>query len=185
MRRLSVFNAVSVDGYFTDQKGDMSWAHRSDPEWDAFAAENAGGGGVLLLGRITYEMMASYWPTPQAMKDNPGVAKGMSRLTKIVFSRTLEKPAWQNTQVVKGDIAATVRQLKQESGSNLVILGSGTIVSQLTQARLVDEYQVVLVPVVLGRGRTMFEGVERKLDLTLKTSRHFKNGNVVLWYDAG
>ena len=90
MRKLSVFNSVSLDGYFTDAKGDMSWAHKSDPEFDAFTSENAKGGGTLLFGRKTYEMMVSFWPTPAAMEQMPDVAKGMNSLEKIVFSRTLQ-----------------------------------------------------------------------------------------------
>ena len=84
MRKVSVFNHVSLDGYFTDKNNDMSWAHTSnDAEWDKFAAENAKGGGVLMFGRITYEMMASYWPTPAAAKQAPDVAKGMNDLPKV------------------------------------------------------------------------------------------------------
>lgn len=79
MRKLSAFNNVSLDGYFTDANGDMSWAHNNDPEWNAFAAENASGGGTLLMGRITYELMASFWPTPQAMQSMPAVATACRR----------------------------------------------------------------------------------------------------------
>jgi dihydrofolate reductase len=182
MSRLVVFNSISLDGYFTDAKGDMSWAHKRDPEWQAFSAENTRGGGILLFGRVTYDLMRAYWPTPQASKDNPDVAKGMNSLPKVVFSRTLEKASWENTRVVKGDIAAEVRKMKEASGPDLVLMGSGTIVSQLTAARLIDEYQLVLTPIVLGRGRTMFDGVEEKLSLALEKTRPFENGNVVLWY---
>src|SRR5260221_4800620 len=97
MRKLIVFNQVTLDGYVADTSGDMSWAHKQDPEGTAFVADNAGGGGVLLFGRVTYEMMASYWPTPQAMKALPAVAEGMNRLPKVVFSRTLDKVSWRNT----------------------------------------------------------------------------------------
>ena len=113
MRRLGVFNQVSLDGYFTDKNGDMSWAHKQDAEWQAFASQNASGGGVLVFGRITYDMMASYWPTPEAHKQNPVVAEH---------------------------------------------------------------------PIVLGSGRTMFDGMDGKMGLALKNSRSFSNGNVVLWY---
>jgi len=78
MPRLIVFNNISLDGYFTDPNGDMSWAHKSDPEWNEFAASNAGGGGVLVFGRVTYEMMASFWPTKQASEMFPEVAAGMN-----------------------------------------------------------------------------------------------------------
>ncbi len=100
MRKLSVFNSVSIDGYFTDAHGDMSWAHRQDPGWEAFASENASGGGVLLFGRITYELMASYWPTPAALEALPVVAAQMNALPKVVFSRTLPEASWQNTELV-------------------------------------------------------------------------------------
>jgi dihydrofolate reductase len=135
MRKLVVFNNVTLDGYFTDRNGDMSWAHKDDPEWNAFAADNAKGGGTLLFGRITYEMMASWWPTPQAMKSMPAVAERMNNLPKVVFSRTLDKASWNNTKLVKEDIAAEVRRMKKEPGEGMAIMGSGSIVSQLARAR--------------------------------------------------
>jgi len=185
MRRLAVFNQVSVDGYFVDAHGDMSWAHNAtkDAAWQAFVEGNAKSGGVLLFGRITYELMAGYWPTPLAARNNPVVAERMDNLPKIVFSRTLEKASWHNTKLVKGDPAAEIRKLKQEPGPDMVILGSGTIVSQVTQARLVDEYQVVVIPIVLGQGRTMFEGMNERLPLKLAKTRTFDNGNVLLCYE--
>jgi dihydrofolate reductase len=183
MRKLAVFNNVTLDGYFTDVHGDMSWAHADDAEWTAFAAENASGGGVLLLGRITYELMASYWPTPAALTTAPAVAEGMNRMQKVVFSRTLKKASWQNTTLVTGDIVAAVRKLKSEAGPGMAILGSGSIVSQLAQAGLIDEYQIVVHPVVLGRGKTMFDGIKKRLSLRLTKTRVFGNGNVVLWYE--
>ena len=87
MRKLVAFNNVTLDGYFADMNGDTSWAHKDDAEWNAFVAENAMGGGTLLFGRITYEMMASYWPTPHAAKNNPIVAERMNQLPKVAFSR--------------------------------------------------------------------------------------------------
>jgi dihydrofolate reductase len=183
MSRLTVFNSVSLDGYFTDKNGDLSWAHRSDPEFDKFTADNAGGEAALLFGRITYDLMVSYWPTPQAMKDLPAVAAGMNNLPKVVFSRTMEKASWNNTSVARGDIAAEVRKMKRQPGPDMVLMGSGTIVSQLTGAGLIDEYQIVLVPIVLGGGRTMFDGVADRVSLKLKKTRPFSNGNIVLWYE--
>src|SRR4051812_10396163 len=134
MARLSVFNQVSLDGFFSDADGDMGWAHKHDKEWSSFVQENASGGGMLLFGRKTYELMASFWPTPMAMKSAPVVAERMNGLPKIVFSRTLGRPSWSNTRVVKGDIAAAVRKLKKGKGPDMAIMGSGTIVSQLAQA---------------------------------------------------
>ena len=80
MRKLIVFNNVTLDGYFADRNGDMSWAHRQDAEWNAFVGGNASGGGALLFGRVTYELMASFWPTPAAMERAPVVAEGMNNM---------------------------------------------------------------------------------------------------------
>jgi dihydrofolate reductase len=183
MRRVIVFNNVTVDGYFVDMKGDMSWAHNMDPEFSAFVQGNASsGGGELLFGRITYEMMAGYWPTEMAIKNDPVVARGMNELPKVVFSRTMEKASWSNTRLLKGDAAAEVRKLKKASGGDMVIMGSGSIVSRLAQEGLIDEYQFVIVPVALCKGRTLFDGVKDRLGLKLVNSRVFKNGNVFLCY---
>lgn len=183
MRKLTVFNSVSLDGYFTDANGDMSWAHAQDPEWNAFVEGNAKGDSEMLFGRITYQMMSSFWPTPQALRSFPVVAERMNSQPKVVFSRTLDKASWSNTKLVKSDPAAEVRKMKSAAGPLMVIMGSGTIVSQLTQAGLIDEYQVVVNPIVLGKGRTMFEGVKDKLALKQTKTRTFGNGNVFLCYE--
>ena len=183
MRKLLVFNSVTIDGYFTDKNGDMSWAHKQDSEWNDFVANNAKSGGELVFGRVTYDMMVSFWPTPAAAQMFPDVAKGMNESPKVVFSRTMDKASWNNTRLFKGDLENEVRKLKAEPGDGLVLMGSGQIVSQLAQAGLVDEYQIVLNPIVLGAGRTMFEGVTNKLNLKLTNSRTFKNGNVLLTYE--
>jgi dihydrofolate reductase len=183
MRKLVVFNNVSLDGYFTDQNNDMSWAHRDDPEFNAFTAENASGEGVLLFGRKTYDLMAGFWPTLQAAQMMPDVAAGMNRMPKVVFSRTMDKATWNNTTLVKSDPSGAVRKMKNEPGPDMVIFGSGSIVSLLAGGGLIDEYQFVVVPIVLGAGRTMFEGLKERLNLKLTRSRIFRNGNVFLCYE--
>jgi len=185
MRKLIVFNHISLDGYFVDGNGDMSWAKadHQDAEWDAFVAGNASGGGVLVFGRITYEMMASFWPTPFAIENMPAVAEGMNRMPKVVFSRTMDKASWNNTTLVKGDLAAEIRKMKQSVGEDMVILGSGNVVSQLAEEGLIDEYHLVVNPIILGKGRTMFDGVKEKLRLKLTKTRAFGNGNVLLRYE--
>ncbi|WP_375771695.1 dihydrofolate reductase family protein [Archangium gephyra] len=184
MRRLVVFNNVTLDGYFVDANGDMSWAHRGeqDAEWNDFVSGNARGGGELLFGRKTYELMASFWPTPMAAQVQPVVAERMNSMSKVVFSRTLDKVSWSNTKLVKGDLVAEVRKMKNEPGQGMTLMGSGSIVAQLAQAGLVDEYQFVVNPIVLGRGRTMFEGIQHKLTLKPTQTRTFGNGNVLLCY---
>ena len=179
-----VFNHVSVDGYFVDANGEMSFAHKDnqDAEWDTFVAGNASGAGLLLFGRITYELMARFWPTPFAAENMPVAAERMNNLPKVVFSRTLDTASWSNTQLVKGDITGEIRKMKNEPGEDMAILGSGSIVSQLAQHALIDEYQFVVNPVALGKGRTMFDGIREKLPLKLSKTRTFGNGNVLLCY---
>lgn len=183
MPNIIVFNQVTLDGYFTDMSGDMSWAHKQDSEWNSFVADNARGDATLMFGRITYEMMASFWPTPNALEMFPVLAERMNSLPKVVFSRTLDKASWNNTKLVKGDLAIEVRKMKKEPGPDMVIMGSGTIVAQLAQEGLIDEYEIALNPIALGKGRTMFEGMKKKLDLKLTKTRTFGNGNVFLCYE--
>jgi dihydrofolate reductase len=185
MQKLIVFNHVTLDGYFVDANGSMNWARadKEDAEWSAFVAENANSGeGALLFGRVTYELMIRYWPTPMAIQHDRVVAERMNSLSKVVFSRTLSEATWNNTKLVKGDLATEVGRMKQEPGDGMTIIGSGTIVSQLAQKGLIDEYQLIVNPVVLGKGRTMFEGAKEKLSLKLTKSRTFGNGNVYLCY---
>jgi len=184
MRRVTIFEQTSLDGFFADANGDMSWAHKDDPEWNAFAGSNASGGGALLFGRVTYELMAKFWPTPQAKEIMPAVAEGMNRMQKYVFSRTLDQVTWSNTTLLTGDPAAEVGKMKLQAGPDLVILGSGSIVSQLAQAGLIDGYQIVVNPIILGKGRSLFETVTRRLDLKLIDRKPFHNGNTVLTFES-
>jgi dihydrofolate reductase len=154
-----------------------------DPEFQEFAEKNSNSGNTLLFGRATYELMAGYWPSPEALKTDPVIARGMNNSPKIVFSRTLTKADWTNTRLVKDGMVGEVRKLKQETGKELTIMGSGSIVAQLAQAGLIDEYQILLNPVILGKGKTMFEGLEGKPTLRLIKTRTFSNGNVLLCYE--
>jgi dihydrofolate reductase len=183
MRKLICYETISLDGFFVDAGGDMSWAHKRDEEWNTFVAGNAGGGGTLVFGRKTYDLMAGYWPTPMAKQNSPHVADHMNALPKVVFSRSMMNAAWNNTTLIKGDLIEEVQKLKQQDGQGMCILGSGQIVSQLTEADLIDEYQIALSAIVLGKGRTLFEGTTGKHNLKLTSSRAFKNGNVFLTYE--
>jgi dihydrofolate reductase len=184
MQKLIVFNNISLDGYFAAANGDFSWAKvdNDDAEFSAFVEGNASGHGQLLFGRVTYEMMASFWPTPNAIKTFPKVAEGMNTNQKVVFSKTLSQASWNNTRLVKSDLASEVRKMKSEPGNGMAILGSGTIVAQLAPEGLIDEYQYMVNPAVLGKGRTMFEGVKDKLNFKLTKTRTFNNGKVFLCY---
>ena len=184
MPKLTVFNHVSLDGYFADASGQMNWAHgRQDEEWKAFVEGNVKGEGALVFGRVTYEMMAGFWPTPEAARHFPEVAARMNSAPKVVFSRGLARASWNNTRLVKGDPAEEIRAMKAASGPDIVVLGSGSIVALLAGAGLVDEFQVVVVPIALGGGRTMFQGIGRPAELRFLRSRVFTNGNVLLCYE--
>ena len=182
MRKLVVFNSVSLDGCFTDHRGDMSWAHKQDEEWNDFVTDNASGGGELLFGRVTYDMMNSFWPTPMAAEQFPVVAEQMNKLPKVVFSRSIREPTWNNTRLFSDDLVKNIKKLKDEKGDGMVIMGSGNIIAQLAPHGLIDEYQMVVNPIALGNGRTMFDGIAGKLNLNLSSTRAFKNGNVLLVY---
>ena len=183
MRKLTVFNFITLNGYYKGPGGDISWhKHAIGAEENEYAKEGAQSNSTLLFGRVTYEMMAGYWPTPAALQQNPGVAEGMNRSEKIVFSRTLKSADWNNTTLVKEDLVTAVKQLKQQPGGPMTILGSGSIVTPLAAQGLIDEYQFMLDPVALGNGTPIFNGLPQQLNLQLKDSRVFKSGIVLLCY---
>lgn len=184
MRRLTSFMNISLDGYYADKNSDMTWAHKSrdDQEWNEFTMKNASGGGSLLFGRVTYDLMIKFWPTATARQQMPVVADGMNRAPKFVASRTLENPTWENTTVISGDLVSEIATLKKSDGPGIAILGSGAIVTQLADAGLIDEFQVAIAPTALGAGKPLFGGVQKALGLKLIDSRVFKNGNVFSRY---
>jgi dihydrofolate reductase len=126
--------------------------------------------------------MASYWPTAEAMKNDPVVAEVMNSASKIVFSRTLDKVEWGNTRLVKNNIEEEIKKMKNKPGKDMVILGSGSIVSAFAQRGLIDEYSFMVNPIVLGGGRSIFQGIKDRLNLKLLETRTFKLGNVLLHY---
>ena len=181
MRKLNVFNFVTLNGYFKGPDGDISWHKHGDQE-NEYAEEGLGYGSILLFGRVTYEMMASYWPSAEAIKNDPLVAKGMNDSEKIVFSRTLKKPGWKNTRVIRDNIIEETKKMKQTPGKPLTLLGSGSIVTQFAEHGLIDDYQIMIDPIALGEGTPMFKGIRHNLELKLTDTRTFKSGVVVLSY---
>jgi dihydrofolate reductase len=181
MRTLNVFNFITLNGYYQGPGGDISW-HRHGEEESKFSDENSQRGSTLLFGRITYQHMAAFWPTEMAKKNAPVTADGMNKAEKIVFSKTLKKADWQNTRLINDDLVSAVRRLKQEQGAPITILGSGSIVSQLAEAGLIDTYGFMIDPVALGAGTPIFKGLTHKLDLELTSSRVFKSGVIMATY---
>lgn len=181
MSKLVVFNFMTLNGYFQGPGGDISWHSHGQEERD-YGVEGLKSGSTLLFGRATYQHMAAFWPTPDAIKNIPVMAAGMNKADKVVFSRTLKKADWNNTRLVKDNMVEEVRKLKQTAGKGLTVLGSGSIITQLAEADLIDEYQFMVDPVALGEGTPVFKGLQRKLDLQLIMTKTFKSGVILLCY---
>ncbi|HEY9205214.1 MAG TPA: dihydrofolate reductase family protein [Candidatus Methanoperedens sp.] len=182
---ISVFNHVTVDGFFAGPKGEIDWFKiiKKDEEWEKYTHGHAKSGSALMFGHTTYEMMKSYWPTPDAIKNDPGMAEVMNNNPKIVFSKTLksveEGPDWKNIRLLNEIRPEEILKLKEKE--DITIIGSGTIVQQLANFGLIDEYSLVVVPIILGAGKPLFKDV-KKTNLKLLEARMFKNGIVLLRY---
>lgn len=181
MRKVTTFTFITVNGYFKGPKEDISW-HQHGGEESEYSAESLKSGNILLFGRVTYEMMASFWPSPVAKESFPIVAEGMNQAEKIVFSRTLKKASWKNTMLVKNNIVEEIKKMKQMPGKDMTLLGSGSILTQFAEQDLVDEYQFMLDPVALGAGTPLFKGIKHNLDLKLTGTRTLRSGTILLTY---
>ena len=173
MRKVFLFMMVTLDGFFEGPDHEIDW-HNVDEEFNEFAMDQLNEVDALLFGRVTYQGMASYWPTPFAKENDPIIADKMNTVPKIVFSKTLEKVEWNNSRLVKGNIAEEVLQLKQQQGRDLAV--------SLLQMGLIDELRIMVNPVVLGRGRSLFNGIDDTLNLKLLKTKTFRSGNVLLYY---
>ncbi len=182
MSKVIMFNLISLDGYFEGaNKWDLAW-HNVDREFNQFAIEQLDHAGGLIFGRVTYEGMAAYWASAEGIKDDPEVAKRMNSIRKYVFSRTLDKADWNNTQLITGDAVTELARLKQGAGQDLLLFGSANLASTFSKHNLIDEYRLMVNPVVLGKGGPLFMENGSMLKLNLLNTRAFKNGNVLLYY---
>ena len=181
MRKVFLFMMVTLDGFFEGPNHEIDW-HNVDEEFNEFAIDQLNEVDALLFGRVTYLGMASYWPTPLAKENDPIIADKMNTVPKIVFSKTLEKVEWNNSRLVKENIAEEVLQLKQQQGRDLAIFGSANLMVSLLQMGLVDELRIMVNPVVLGNGKPLFTGLHDKVKLNLIKTRTFRSGNVLLYY---
>lgn len=181
MRRILVSNYVTLDGLYAGPNGEIDWFI-----WDDEMAQQAknliGAIDTILFGRVTYEGMAAFWPT--ATTEDPVIARAMNSLPKVVFSRTLHTVDWNNSRLIKGDLAAEVQKLKQQPGRDMVIYGSGQIVQALTNLGLIDRYLLFVNPIVVGAGKSLFEGVTNRPNLKLLQTKAFRSGVVLLDYQA-
>jgi dihydrofolate reductase len=192
MRRIVMCNWVSIDGFFAGPNGEIDWIIR-DPEVDQALRKSgtqdeqaeSGGSDTMLLGNATYTMFENSWPQmakdPNAPEEIHKMADEVNRMNKVVFSRTRKEAPWENSRLLQGNLIEEVEKLKQAEGTPILIFGSGTIVQQLTDAGLIDEYFIAVTPVVLGKGKLLFRDVQKR-NLQLKESREFESGNVLLRY---
>ena len=181
MRKLFAFIMTTLDGYYEGPNQEFDfWV--VDEEFNQFAVEQLDEVDTLLLGRVTYQGMAAYWPTPAGEQDDPAVAARMNGLSKIVVSRTLEKAEWVNTRLITGDIATELTTFKEQPGKDMAILGSSDLTASLLQTGLLDEVRIMVNPVVLGAGKSVFRTAGERAGLKLLKSRRFKSGNVLLYY---
>jgi len=194
-RRIFTFDRVSADGYFSALDGNLNWAVPDD-EVDNEGVAQMPDAGTILFGRRTYEMFESFWPKVadgQPMAPDPhrparqtaamhAMAVWINEAEKLVFSRTRKEFPWKNSRLLGELEAGEVEALKNQPGKDMIIFGSGSIVSELTTHGLIDEYQFVVNPVLLGNGRSLISGVGQNLKLKLLEAKTYNSGNVRLRY---
>ncbi len=172
---------LSVDGFFCGPNGEIDW-HNVDAEFNKTAIAFLDTVDTLLFGRVTYELMASYWPTDAALTDDPHVARRMNALKKVYFSKEPEKMFWNNSTILNEINADEIRAMKEAPGKDIAIFGSGKIVEQLMPLGVIDEFRFIIAPVILGKGRTVFSTLEKTKKLKLLETKSFANGNVLIQY---
>jgi dihydrofolate reductase len=183
MSMITTFTHVSLDGFFAGPNGEIDWFHsiEHDPEYDAYTHEQASAGAsTLLFGHTTYDMMKSFWPTPEADKTDPEMAKVMRNSPKVVVSKKLKSVGdeLEEHQAIHDIDRDEIVKLKQ---TDITVLGSGTVVQQLSNRGLIDEYRLIVIPVILGAGKPLFKDVQKR-GLKLQEARQFRNGIAVLRY---
>ncbi len=178
MRRIFLFMNVSLDGYFEGPNHDISWAGHDE----VYSPGQEDEPDTVLFGHRTYDMMKSFWPTPQAKETSPAIAKFMNEKRKIVASHRPFEPGWDKVTVFHEHVVKKVRQLKEQPGGTIGIFGSNTLCVSLMQDGLIDEFQILLHPVVIGAGTSLFKGLAKKVELTLEGTRRFESGSILLTY---
>jgi dihydrofolate reductase len=168
---------MSLDGYFEGPNKELDW-FVVDEEFFEYARQMLRSVDAILFGRLTYQHMAAYWPT--APKDE--IADKMNNLPKIVCSKSLDKVEWNNSRLIKDNIPEEIAKLKQQPGKEMVIFGSAELASHLLRLGLIDEYRVILNPVLIGRGNPLFQDIKEKIKLKLTGTKQFGSGVIVLYY---
>ena len=180
MSKLIMWNIITLDGYF---EGDKNWElsfHEIvwGPEMESFCLQQLDATSYFVFGRTTYEGMAAYWKTAQGK-----IADYMNSLPKVVCSRTLSSVDWNNSILIKENVADEIAKLKAKSNKDLYVFGSANLSETLIKENLFDEYRICIAPVIAGRGRYLFpKGLPEK-KLALSSSQPLKTGGVILTYN--
>jgi dihydrofolate reductase len=184
VRRIIVSEGVTLDGYFAGAAGEIDW-QSLDEEFNAYSVELLDSVDTLLFGRVTYEQMRAWWPTPAGESYSTEIARRMNAVAKLVVSRAAVDVSWANTTQVYGDLPKAVAELKARSGKDIAILGSGSLVGQLTDLGLIDEYRLTVNPVILAGGAALFKDARERRNLRLLGVREFASGTLLLRYEPG
>ncbi len=185
MRKIVLFMHQSLDGYCATLEGGLEWIPYNEA-FEKYAEKLVKTVGSPMYGRVTYEMMKSYWPTllnnPEASEHEKEHAEWIDQVEKIVFSTKLGQEDWNNTTVISNNIEEEVKKLKEKDGKDLVIFGSPTLARSLMSMNLIDEFQFTISPVVLGKGLTFLRSIEERVNLELLSSEQIEGGIVALHY---
>ena len=186
MRKLVLFMHVSLDGFVAGPKGEMDWI-TVDNEMFEYAGNRTNEADTALYGRVTYQMMESYWPTagdqPAATKHDIEHSRWYNNVTKIVLSRTMKGAKLPNTKIISDHLSKEIAQLKQTTGKDILMFGSPTVAHLLSQENLIDDYWLFINPILIGQGIPLFQGIQRKVNLKLLSSNVFSSGVVCLHYE--
>lgn len=182
MRKIILFNMVTLDGFFEGLNHNLDW-HHVDAEFNEFAYEQLNAVDGIIFGRKTYELMASYWTTSDAMTNDTIIANLMNAKAKFVFSKTMKKATWNNTLLIKDNVFLEVEKLKLLPGKDLILFGSATLASTFRELDLIDEYRIMINPIILAQGNPLFKQTSEPSPLTLIKTKTFISGNVLLFYE--
>ena len=181
MRTLASFILTSLDGFYEGPNGELDWPI-VDEEFNDFAIRQLDEADTLGFGRATYEHMAAHWPTDQAQANDPAITSRMNTKPKLVFSTVLERAGWANTTIIVGEAVEQIEKLKTTPGGELLLLGSAHLTAHLAAAGVLDELRIMVCPIAIGQGRSLFEGLKDRLALRTAHVKQFKGGNVLLTY---
>lgn len=186
MRKVIFQMMVSLDGFIEGPKQDLSW-HLVDDEFNKYAIDLLHSIDTIIFGRIAYELFESFWPAamtdPSTTPDNLEIANQINDMHKIVFSKTMEKVEWKNSKLIQQLIPEEIAQMKQQEGKDMVIFGGAGIAQSFMRHELIDEYRIMVNPIILGKGKPLFEDMTHRMNLKLMKTRTFNSGVVMLVYE--